>query len=340
MEDAALGWLQSALDRGCIVAILNTDTGPAFPYRAYRAGAAGVLEFPRQAEELLRILDAGAVEDAPASHGQMAPETIFSDFQGRRHKPVLVIDDTATNRELAARQLARLGLACETAQNGLEGLRLATTQEYSLVLVDGSMPVMDGFEFARHFRSHEADSGRRRLPLISVTANAMSGDAERFIAAGMDDYLAKPVTLRKLQKALARWLEPGEGAIAVTPARDQAAAAAAPPIDRLALAAMLGDGDVAALDNMLQIFAADFEVQLETLRLALRNGDREALRRAAHACKSAAGSAAARGLEETAAGIEAQAGGGEIAVLEGLLQAMQREYLRIRRDIIPPPGAP
>ena len=117
-----------------------------------------------------------------------------------------MIDDTEMNRELTMRQLRRFGFACETAENGQIGLDKAAAKDYRLIFADGSMPVMDGLDFARHFRELEARRGGRRTPIVAMTAHALAGDAQRFLDSGMDDYLAKPVVLRKLQAMLQKWL--------------------------------------------------------------------------------------------------------------------------------------
>jgi signal transduction histidine kinase/CheY-like chemotaxis protein len=331
-EQAALEWIRCAAARGARVSVVTAGVGPAFRYQAYRAGAADVLDDLEPPAELALLLQADTVQATAAQAPAAAePAAAMGDFAGRGHKPVLVIDDTATNRELAARQLARLGLDCETAANGLEGLRLATTREYSLILVDGSMPVMDGFDFARHYRSHEQRSGARRMPIVSMTAHAMSGDAERFLSAGMDEYLTKPVTLRKLEKVLGTWLPSSAGAASVaTVAR---AAAVPPAVDRAALAAMLGDEDPAGLAGLLQIFADEFAPLLAAVQRALAGGDRGALRGAAHAAKGAAGSAAAGALAALLAQLEAAAADAAHAELASLVAAAYAEFERVRAEI-------
>jgi len=120
--------------------------------------------------------------------------------------PVLIIDDAATNCALAERQLARLGFASDCAENGQEGLNKAAAKTYSLILVDSSMPVMDGPTFTQNFREFERAHGRDHVPVIALTAHALRGDAERLLAAGMDDYLSKPVTLDRLEAMLRTWL--------------------------------------------------------------------------------------------------------------------------------------
>lgn len=123
--------------------------------------------------------------------------------------PILVIDDIEMNRDIACRQLAKLGLIGETAANGAEGLELATRDAFSLILVDISMPVMDGFEFATRFRAWEQQQGAtRRMPVIALTANVTTEDAQRCFAVGMDDHIAKPFSIDRISTLLRTYLGP------------------------------------------------------------------------------------------------------------------------------------
>ena len=120
---------------------------------------------------------------------------------------ILLVEDQVANQTLALEQLARLGFSADLAQNGVEALaRLAQPgQAYRLVLMDCQMPEMDGFEAAQHIRIREQQTGGH-LPIVAMTAQAMKGDQERCFAAGMDDYLSKPVRLADLRQILERWL--------------------------------------------------------------------------------------------------------------------------------------
>ena len=106
--------------------------------------------------------------------------------------------------------LKKLGLHYEIARNGREALvQLSTSHGWDIVLMDCQMPVMDGFEATRRWREQEMALGQRRIPIIALTANAMQGDEERCVAAGMDAHLAKPVSIQALNQMLALWLPPG-----------------------------------------------------------------------------------------------------------------------------------
>ena len=123
--------------------------------------------------------------------------------QGSR---VLVAEDTEINRQLARVLLKRMGCVIDEAENGALALEALARDEYDLVLMDCMMPEMDGFEATRLLRAREAGSGARRVPVIALTANAIDGDRERCLDAGMDDYLAKPFTAAEFIAAVGRWI--------------------------------------------------------------------------------------------------------------------------------------
>lgn len=118
---------------------------------------------------------------------------------------VLLVEDNAVNRKVAAALLKKLGCICHIAEDGAQGLAMLRQTDVDLILMDCQMPVMDGFEATRRLRQGELGPAASRLPVIAMTANAMQGDREQCLSAGMDDYLAKPVNQKLLLAALLRW---------------------------------------------------------------------------------------------------------------------------------------
>jgi CheY-like chemotaxis protein len=119
-------------------------------------------------------------------------------------RSVLLVDDNATNQLLGRLQLEKLGCRVDVVGNGAEALSALGAAPYDLVLMDWQMPVMDGLEATRRMRL--AEGALRTLPVIAMTANALEGDRQACVAAGMNDYLSKPLRLESLRDALERWL--------------------------------------------------------------------------------------------------------------------------------------
>jgi PAS domain S-box-containing protein len=135
---------------------------------------------------------------APQTDDLNAPEVIIP--SGKR---ILLVEDNEVNRKVALRLLDKLQLRVEVATNGVEAVQKATTDAYDLILMDCQMPEMDGYEATRQLRACGVGT-----PIIALTANALQGDREQCLLAGMDDYLAKPIKPDELKRTLARWLQP------------------------------------------------------------------------------------------------------------------------------------
>jgi two-component system sensor histidine kinase/response regulator len=121
-----------------------------------------------------------------------------------RFARILVVEDNAANLKVAVKMIERLGYRADVAGNGSEALDILSRVRYDAVLMDCQMPEMDGYEATREIRRIELDGAR--LPIIAMTAGAMAGDRERCLAAGMDDYISKPVKLHIVAAVLERWL--------------------------------------------------------------------------------------------------------------------------------------
>ena len=177
-----------------------------------RAGADGQLAKPVKESQLrgciLELL--GEREPGARAPGPAEPAPSARDERPRaRGARVLIVEDNAVNQRITSALLAREGYACEVASNGLEALEAVVRAHFDAVLMDVQMPLMDGYETTRRLRLLEASTGRR-LPIIAMTANALEGDRQRCLAAGMDDYLPKPVVSAELYRKLGHWTETSE----------------------------------------------------------------------------------------------------------------------------------
>jgi CheY-like chemotaxis protein/HPt (histidine-containing phosphotransfer) domain-containing protein len=200
-----------------------------------------------------------------------------------------VVEDNQVNQLVARATVTKLGFTVDVVADGAEAVSATATTRYAAVLMDCNMPVMDGFEATRAIRSR--DGKHSRLPIIAMTAGALDGDREHCLAAGMDDYLAKPVDAAELQAALARWIPEQATEIGRPPSVDPG---------RLAILRELGPADgLGLLPAAADAFRRDVPARLAALREAVRDGGGPALVRAAHVLKGAAaniGATAVAGL--------------------------------------------
>jgi CheY-like chemotaxis protein len=135
------------------------------------------------------------------------PQERVSDSIDNSPVRVLVVEDHAVNRLLATRLLKKFGCDVEIAENGRIACERTAHQHYDLIFMDCQMPEMDGFEATRTIRVRERDTGRH-IPIVALTANAMSEDRERCLGVGMDDYISKPYSAADLERTLGRWCRP------------------------------------------------------------------------------------------------------------------------------------
>ena len=120
---------------------------------------------------------------------------------------ILLVEDNETNQDVISTQIKLLGHGVDVADDGVQGLEKWQTGVYDLVLTDCHMPEMDGFQMTDHIRRLEAHSSLPTTPIVAITANALQGEAEKCLAAGMDAYLSKPVELARLKETLDQWLQ-------------------------------------------------------------------------------------------------------------------------------------
>ena len=238
------------------------------------------------------------------------------------------------NQPHRRRQAARKagGLASDVEESATRALERAKEGRYDAILVDISMPDMDGVEFAEHLRVWERDRGRY-TPVIAMTGHASEDERARFLDAGMDDYLTKPVVLRDLGAILGQWLAaPGTVPGPETPAAETGASAgpgAHPAIDMALLGEILGDDDDNEKLGWVDQFVGQFPPLLDALAAAIADRDRAATRDTAHAAKSAATCAAAVPLAGVLQQLEQGAGSAEWSDISAMAAAAWEELDRV-----------
>jgi PAS domain S-box-containing protein len=217
---------------------------------------------------------------------------------------VLVVEDSRVTQAVAVRMLETCGFEAQIAENGREALQALTEQPYAAVLMDCRMPELDGYETTRAVRRRE--HGRRRTSIIAMTADSMQGDRERCLAAGMDEYLTKPLRLEALKDALAR-------CISESP-RGLLDGALVAELENL-------DGDV--LTELLSLYFEQAAVHVSELSGAIGRGETHTVGATAHKLKGSSSTLGAAQVALIAAELEAAAGAGNQTAADDLLDRLR-----------------
>ena len=312
------------------------------PHHKKGVAGAGVGAYVTQPLRASDLLDAimGAIQPAPLATPRGGVTAVTADLvqvtvddhaaQSAVRGRVLVAEDNVVNQKVAARTLEKLGYRVDVVANGKEALDAVSRVPYDAVLMDCQMPVLDGYAATRAIRERPGD---RRLPIIAMTANAMRGDRERCLEAGMDDYLAKPVQRAELEATMRQWVVPSSDAppdeSEQTEPSGSAAADGGEVVDRARLDE-LGLFDAAdEEDSLADLFAESVQVSLEQMQAAIAADDGEALRAAGHTLKGSAATLGAGRLTPIAAELEQVGRDGTLAGAEQLLERARLECARV-----------
>ena len=251
------------------------------------------------------VMSVLADRPVPVAPRGVARSELDPAMAGRHPLRILLAEDNVVNQKVALRLLAQMGYRADTAANGLEAIDAVGRQTYDVVLMDVQMPELDGFEAAREITRRWPATQRPRI--IAMTANAMHGDRELCVAAGMDDYVSKPIRIDELVAALER-------------------VPAATTIDRDAIDRLVTTMGAAFVGELIDTFVEDGRAQVAALRQALGAADVDAFRRAAHSLKSNGETLGAAGLASLARRLETIARAGRVDDEGHLLDLLAREY--------------
>lgn len=306
------------------------------------------LTLPGRRSKVARVLLTALVPGAHPSAPPLARSLRRPDFNATR---ILLVEDNAINQEVAVAMLEQLGCTITVADDGRKAVEAVSKGSFDLVFMDCQMPEMDGLDATREIRRREAAERRPRVPIVALTANALGGDRETCLAAGMDDFLTKPFHREDLHAAVGRHTRRREGSLpanlpfarlapiaspAEEPARDDVV------VDKSVVAAIRAlrrPGQPDVFVSLVEMFATRAPADLERLAAAVAASDFNAARQAAHKLKGSCRSLGAVELGGTLASVEsaAAAGAGDdlrrFAAVVGAQAARAIEALRTEASV-------
>ncbi|KYO52753.1 hypothetical protein AUP44_27525 [Tistrella mobilis] len=318
MDGATLGtWLRLHPRFQSVRMILAASSPPAA--EAARVFDA-VITKPIRRAELIAALARSFDLPPPAAPAETPPALPVS--SGGR---VLLVEDNTVNQVVASTILEKQGYRVAVVENGAEAIEACRADDFDLVFMDVQMPVMDGMEATRRIRAAEARGGRPRTPIVAMTANAMAGMREEYMAAGMDDFVPKPFRAEKLLAMAARWTVRKDRAAPETGTREETgtraegpprAEDATPLLDEAPMATLRGLTSAATLASMVASFESTGRQQVREVAAALSIGDQDRLRQLGHDMISIAGNCGLTALMKAGQALQAAARAGDQAATE------------------------
>jgi two-component system sensor histidine kinase/response regulator len=311
-DTLAAAMRERTANRSPVLMLLTGIAEAAGPDRLAKRGFDGQIPRPvRQSELFDTIMDAVARAGSSDYVHEYLDSAEAAPINIGRGARILVVEDNEVNQMVVTEILTGAGFACECAPNGRKAVEAVTRSHYDVVLMDCQMPEMDGFEATRAIRRYETQ-GRlparaNRLPIVALTANALKGDRERCLEAGMDDHLSKPLQPEKLLATIQSFLTPASAA----------PADGVPPAAKVETRAGAGSFDVGPLlrqcrgnhefvEKVLSKFRNESIQTLGALIEGLKVGDGELAVRSAHSLKGMAATVSANSVSRVAAELEAQ----------------------------------
>lgn len=311
-------------------------------------------------DSIINIMDSETGVTTPRYIRKLKPEATPVAKSGK----ILVAEDNPINQEMALHQLRKLGFSATVVSNGAEVLEAISQQQFDLILMDCQMPDMDGFETTRRIRQMES-AGGSHVPIVAMTANAMRGDREACLAAGMDDYLSKPVNLHQLERMLGYWLSNGGNGskmlprlrlprpTVIEPASSKPVqesrllqptptsplentVAELPVLDSKILRGireLQGEDEDDLLDELIKIYFREAPLQLANLRQAQINADAALLRRVAHTLKSSSLNLGAKQFSEWCKELEQAGRDGTFEGVAEKIERLEKEFPMVQKAL-------
>jgi PAS domain S-box-containing protein len=270
----------------------------------------------------------GLGPDHQSNEAEPPPSQPFAGMNAR----ILLAEDNPTNQEVALGMLRKLGLRADAVADGAEAVIALGSIRYDLVLMDVRMPVMDGIEATRAIRDPQSAIFNRDVPVIAMTANAMQGDRESCLAAGMNDFVSKPVSMDVLREALRKWLR-GLGSDGVTmasqPVPSRSVGGEAVVFNRPGLLSRLeGDHELAKI--VIEAFLGDMPSQIQALKNLVEGRDAPGSARQSHSIRGASASVGGERLRDVASEIEKAADSGDLHSAAVRMGDLEHQFRRLK----------
>jgi two-component system sensor histidine kinase/response regulator len=344
--------------RATRILLVSSDRLAADPVQRREAGVAYQLIKPVRAGDLFECMATRPRKGVAAAPAIELPQPARQAGSATRLRKVLLAEDNPVNVEVATAMLDSLGLEVRCARNGDEALQAVREGKYDVVLMDCQMPVMDGFAATLEIRRHEHEAGRARsLPIIAITANALQGDRESCLAAGMDDYLSKPFTQQQLGAVIGRWI-----ALPLASSVQHDEQHAAPPLSSTVhhdeqrpalppatreqiqrdvinlhalenIRALSAERGGALVQRVIAAYVDDTPQHLQTLRKAIAGLDTGKLRKVAHSLKSSSANVGAEALAQMCKDMENLGRTDSTEGASGILTDMEHEFQAVRHSL-------
>jgi CheY-like chemotaxis protein/HPt (histidine-containing phosphotransfer) domain-containing protein len=254
---------------------------------------------------------------------------------------ILLVEDNLTNQEVALGMLLRLGWNADVAPDGKQAVQALETQSYDVVLMDVQMPEMDGYEATRHIRDPKSKVLNHNIPIIATTANALTGDAEKCIAAGMSDYISKPLDSKILATVVEKWITrkvhcaPGESSVEQTSSDNvQSPKQASVSLvfnSEMFLQRMMGDKEFAY--DVAAGFMEELPALLSALREEFAHGNLESIWKQAHKIKGSAANVGGEALRDAAFELEQVGKAGDLSQVAKLISDLEEQTVRLHEAL-------
>ncbi|MCX6984552.1 MAG: response regulator, partial [Lentisphaerae bacterium] len=312
--------------------VMMSSAGPSFE-KKYRDSNlfAAILSKPMKKSQLFDCIATLLGEN------NLIRESGFKDIQGpiKIHdtKKVLLVEDNEINQKVAIAILSKMSIKPDIAPNGAEAVRILEGKTYDLILMDIQMPVMDGIEATKIIRDKNSKVINHAVPIIAMTAHALKGDREKCIAAGMNDYVSKPVKPGHLSEAISRQFagykhtgQQAENGKIEEKAVDSIIFDVDSLMERIS-------GDREFFEELVKLFIEDTPKHFASLKNAFKDKDVEAIQHIAHTIKGSAGNFGAASLQKVAFSLEQTAKTGNFRKIEHLIDAVEMEFEILKKEI-------